>query len=144
RMLDVPKDLPDSLLRTSVEGSGDKASRSARSVSSVTPPPVQFGLPGSQVASGEQAPRLSANLRTPGGLQDGSSLDRRLFSDRPQTSGGMKVPNFVGMTMRAVLQQSAEQGLPVEVAGDGIARAQDPPPGSRIAPNGQVRVQFGR
>ena len=52
---------------------------------------------------------------------------------------GVKVPDFRGMTLRAVLEESAAQGLPVEVAGDGIARAQDPPPGSKLAPNGQVQ-----
>jgi cell division protein FtsI (penicillin-binding protein 3) len=136
RMLDVPKDLPDSLVT------------GTRSVSSVTQPPVQVGAFVSP-ASGGDAPRLSANLRIPGGLEvgpakDGSSLDRRPFSDRPQTFTGVKVPDFRGMTLRAVLEESAARGLPVEVAGDGIAREQDPPPGSKLAPNGQVRVQFGR
>jgi membrane peptidoglycan carboxypeptidase len=131
RMLDVPKDLPDS----SVTGT--------RSVSSVTQPPVQVGAFVSP-ASGGDAPRLSANLRIPGGPQDGSSQDRRPFSGAPQTFAGVKVPDFRGMTLRAVLEESAAQGLPVEVAGDGIARQQDPPPGSKLAPNGQVRVQFGR
>ncbi len=137
RMLDVPKDLPDSLLRSAAEPT------STRPVSSVTQPPVQSGAFVSP-ASGGDAPRLSANLRILGELQDGSSLDRRPFSDRPQTFAGVKVPDFRGMTLRAVLEESAAQGLPVEVAGDGIAREQDPPPGSKLAPNGQVRVQFGR
>jgi hypothetical protein len=146
RMLDVPKDLPDrdlsnKVLPDSLLRSAD--SPASRSVSSVTQPPVQVGASVSP-ASGGDAPRLSANLRIPGGLQDGSSLDRRPFSDRPQTFAGVKVPDFRGMTLRAVLEESAAQGLPVEVAGDGIARSQDPPPGSKLAPNGQVLVQFGR
>jgi cell division protein FtsI (penicillin-binding protein 3) len=127
RMLDVPKDLPDSLLRSETE-SGEKP------VSSVTQPPVQVGAPTSVDSS-----RLSANLTIPGGPQDSSPLDRRPFS-----GPGIKVPDFRGMTLRAVLEESAAQGLPVEVDGDGIARTQDPPPGTRIPVNGQVRIQFGR
>ena len=137
RMLDVPKDLPDSLV-TSANTSG------TRPVSSVTPPPVQVGV-ASPITSGGDAPRLAANLTIPGGPADNSHLDRRPFSMAPQApSTGVKVADFRGMTLRAVLEEAAEQGLPVEVSGEGIARAQDPPPGSPLPPNGQVRVQFGR
>ncbi|HEV2202522.1 MAG TPA: penicillin-binding protein [Bryobacteraceae bacterium] len=90
-----------------------------QSVSSVTPPPVQGGSP------------ASANE---------PSLDRRpFFSTR-----GSRVPDFRGMTLRTVLEESAATGLPVEVRGDGLARDQDPPPGSVLSPGTRVRVQFAR
>jgi cell division protein FtsI (penicillin-binding protein 3) len=138
RMMDVPKDLPDSLLSSA-------GAAGSRSVSSVTPPPVQVGV-ASPITSGGDAPRLAANLTIPGGSPDSSSpLDRRPFLAPPASSApGPKVADFRGMTLRAVLEEAAEQGLPVEVSGEGIARAQDPPPGSKLPPNGQVRVQFGR
>ena len=57
---------------------------------------------------------------------------------------GPKVPDFSGKTMRAVLEESAALGVPVELAGSGIVRGQAPPAGS-ILPNGErVRLQFRR
>jgi cell division protein FtsI (penicillin-binding protein 3) len=157
RMLDVPKDLPDSAIRSVKAEKGDlndlavaglgpgpddlggdaiddpNTPRGARTAktnsplpSSNTPPPVQGGPPG---------------------LLAKPSLDRPFFSAQntiPQNSIGPKVPDFRGLTLRAVLEESAATGLPVEVLGDGIARAQDPPAGGVLAPGARVRVQFGR
>lgn len=142
RMLDVPKDLPESLLPGNKELPAADP-RGSRTVSSVTPPPVQVGASLSPLSAGD-APRLAANLRVPAESQEGSSLDRRPFSSAPQMYSGAKIPDFRGMTLRAVLEESAAQGLPVEISGDGIARSQDPPPGGRLPLNGSVLVQFGR
>jgi hypothetical protein len=48
------------------------------------------------------------------------------------------------MTLRAVLEESAATGLPIDVHGDGMARTQDPPPGSILAPGSRVQVQLTR
>jgi cell division protein FtsI (penicillin-binding protein 3) len=149
RMLDVPKDLPDTdthlakaakpdeeddlsiagLGAAPVElmGSNDLARDGwmlarSQSVSSVTLPPVQEGL--------------SASAAEP-------SLDRRPFLTAQGTIGP-KVPDLRGMTLRAVLEESAATGLKVEVLGDGMARAQDPPPGAVLAPGTRIRVRFTR
>jgi cell division protein FtsI (penicillin-binding protein 3) len=57
---------------------------------------------------------------------------------------GPKVPNFRGMTMRAVLAEAAAKGLTVLPAGSGLARVQDPPPGARLRQGERIRVQFVR
>jgi cell division protein FtsI (penicillin-binding protein 3) len=57
---------------------------------------------------------------------------------------GPKVPDFQGKTMRAVLAQSSALGVRVELAGTGIARAQEPAAGSILRPGERVRVQFAR
>jgi cell division protein FtsI (penicillin-binding protein 3) len=57
---------------------------------------------------------------------------------------GPKVPNFQGKTKRAVLAESTALGVRVELAGTGIARAQDPPAGVVLRPGERVRVQFAR
>ena len=89
--------------------------------SSVTPPPVQGGS------------SASANEPSP---------DRRpFFSAR---AGRSRVPDFRGMPLRTVLEESAATGLPIEVQGDGLARNQDPPPGSVLPRGTRVRVQFAR
>jgi cell division protein FtsI (penicillin-binding protein 3) len=57
---------------------------------------------------------------------------------------GPKAPDFRGKTMRAVLAESAEQGIRIEIAGSGIARAQAPAPGAVLRPGERVRVVFVR
>ena len=60
----------------------------------------------------------------------------------PALANGPRVPNFQGMTMRAVLAKSAAEGWRVETAGSGIARGQDPAPGVAIPAEKRVRVMF--
>jgi membrane peptidoglycan carboxypeptidase len=55
---------------------------------------------------------------------------------------GPKVPNFRGMTMRAVLAEAAARGLSVLPDGSGIARVQSPPPGAPLHQGERIRVQF--
>jgi len=159
RMLDVPKDLPDISPRLTkndkrdtndlaIAGLGpapvelaDAASHSvtsidiarngrSRSVSSVTLPPVQGASPPSVA---EASPGTSL----------GTSPDRRPFFSA-QRGIGPKVPDLRGLTLRAVLEESAATGLPIDVQGDGMARTQDPPPGSILAPGSRVHVQLTR
>jgi len=159
RMLDVPKDLPDSapqITKNDKRDSNDLAiaglgaapleladatphsvtsidlARDARSrsVSSITQPPVQ----GASSASVGGASTAGSS---------GTSPDRRLFSSA-QRGIGPKVPDLRGLTLRAVLEESAATGLPIEVQGSGMARTQDPPPGTILAPGNHVHVQLTR
>jgi cell division protein FtsI (penicillin-binding protein 3) len=57
---------------------------------------------------------------------------------------GPRVPNFRGKSLRAVLEESAAAGIPVEFQGNGIARAQQPPPGSILPAGEKIRVEFAR
>ena len=156
RMLDVPKDLPDSFapgpapvgeaandLSIADLGSAhnDDAVRSpslnahnadavrSRSVSSVTPPPVLADAPGQTGGS------TSTDTK-------GTSPDRRPFLNSALV--GPRVPDFRGMTLRAVLQESAASGVQIEVLGNGLARNQEPAAGTVLAPGTRVRVQFTR
>ena len=51
---------------------------------------------------------------------------------------------FGYLTLRAVLEESAATGVQVEVQGSGLARNQEPPPGTILPPGARVRVQFAR
>jgi cell division protein FtsI (penicillin-binding protein 3) len=139
RMLDVPKDLPDSLRPgpapvgdavndLSIADLGASPGSGAGAVSSVTLPPV--------LADSAASPAESPS----------SSQDRRTFLTSSYSGAlvGPKVPNFRGMTLRAVLEESAAAGVQIEVLGNGLARNQEPPAGSILAPGGRVRVQFTR
>jgi hypothetical protein len=134
-MLDVPKDLPDVL----PSEAGDQADENDVAIadlgSSIPPPLVQAG----DAVAADDRPVASAN----------SASDQRTFSATGVTEpshdlAGPRVPNFQGRTMRAVIEQSAAMGMPVEFTGSGVARGQFPEPGA-ILPLGQsIRVQFGR
>jgi cell division protein FtsI (penicillin-binding protein 3) len=164
RMLDVPKDLPDTNPRLAKSGKRDindlaiaglgaapvelaaassdsgqarlnfrqdgSSSMPIRSVSSVTQPPVK------------EAAVISTSDASPG-IFIRSSPDRRPFLSA-QRGIGPKVPDLRGLTLRAVLEESAATGLPIDVQGDGMARTQDPPPGSILAPGSRVHVQLTR
>jgi cell division protein FtsI (penicillin-binding protein 3) len=143
RMLDVPKDLPDTALastgsrdsgsRLSQEGAyddlaiaglGDAPDISSPTVSSVTLPP----------APADTSPSSEA-----------SDVDRRLFLTA--SAKGPYVPNFRGMTLRSVLEESSARGMEVEMLGSpaaGLVRNQDPPAGSALRPGTRVRVQFAK
>jgi membrane peptidoglycan carboxypeptidase len=62
-------------------------------------------------------------------------------SPKPQ---GPRVPNFRGMTMRAVLAEAAAKGLSILPDGSGIARVQSPPPGAPLHQGERIRVQFAQ
>jgi cell division protein FtsI (penicillin-binding protein 3) len=55
-----------------------------------------------------------------------------------------RVPNFRGMTMRAVLAEATSKGLTVLPAGSGVARVQEPPAGSILHEGERIRVRFAR
>jgi cell division protein FtsI (penicillin-binding protein 3) len=57
---------------------------------------------------------------------------------------GPRVPNFRGMTMRAVLAEAAAKGVTVIPDGSGVARVQDPAPGTLLRGGERIRVQFAR
>ena len=65
-------------------------------------------------------------------------------SANPEDVSGPRVPDFHGKTMRAVMEESSEKGLPVEISGKGIARSQTPPAGSVLARGGRIKIQFTR
>ncbi len=140
RMLDVPKDLPDTAVVASINprdsadyddlaiaGLGDApniSSVASPTVSSVTLPPA----PADTSLSSEA-----------------SDVDRRLFLTA--SAKAAQVPNFRGMTVRRVLEESSARGMEVEMLGSpaaGLVRNQDPPAGSALRPGTRVRVQFAK
>jgi len=153
RMLDVPKDLPesfspgpapvgDAVNDLSIADLGSEheadAARSPSSnahnadavrswsVSSVTLPPV----------------RADASRQVEAPVSPDNIPDRRPFLNSALV--GPKVPDFRGMTLRAVLAESAAAGVQIEVLGNGLARNQEPAAGTVLAPGTRVRVQFTR
>ncbi|MBX9603772.1 MAG: transpeptidase family protein [Bryobacteraceae bacterium] len=135
RILDTPKDIPIELSQAPVKEVAkadlndlplaeisrgvDAESPGETAVSSVTQPPVR-------PEEGASAPAAGP--------------DRRIFSE----TAGPRVPDFQGMTMRSVLEVASARGVAVEMSGNGLVRAQDPPPGSALSPGRAVRILLSR
>jgi len=120
RLLDVPKDLPEGISPDTNEPAGVDDLAIAGLSSPPPPPPAAAAAAGGVLVA--RASSRPANVQ----------------------AVGPTVPDFMGKTMRAVLEQSAALGLAVEVQGSGLARAQAPPAGSLLAHGEHVRVQFVR
>lgn len=59
-------------------------------------------------------------------------------------SSELKVPSFLGKTVKSVMQEAAEIGIEVDMFGDGLARAQNPAPGAALIPGEHIVVRFAR
>jgi cell division protein FtsI (penicillin-binding protein 3) len=114
RLLDVPKDLPDDPLPQIADGNADE----------------------NDVALTD----LASDVQQP--LAQDEGPDQRLFL--PASIAGPKVPNFLGKTKRELVEQSAEDGVPIDFEGVGIARSQYPPPNSQLALGQHVLVKLAR
>jgi membrane peptidoglycan carboxypeptidase len=77
-----------------------------------------------------------ADLSTP--------LTEEEMAEAAGTLDAPKTPDFTGKTVKGVMEEAAEQGLDVEMLGDGLARAQFPPAGAPLLPGTQIRVRFTR
>jgi len=126
RILDVPKDLPDVLPATPT-----------------------------LIAKNETIDDLAiADLgsKQPNILEDPQDDDRPAAAApapaavRPAAPAPVQsaVPNFQGMSLRAVLSEAAARGLTVLPDGSGVARVQNPPAGAILHAGERIRVQFAR
>jgi cell division protein FtsI (penicillin-binding protein 3) len=120
RVMDVPKDIPDDTpVKTLVAKNEDPSDDLAIA-------DLGAGGPNILEDAEDDDPAASARTAADAGLQ------------------GPKVPNFRGMTLRAVLAEAAAKGLPVAPDGSGVARLQIPPPGAVLHEGERIRVQFKR
>ncbi len=58
--------------------------------------------------------------------------------------GGAIVPSFLGKSLRGAIETAQSEGVEIEAVGNGVARQQEPAPGSRLMPGAKVVVRFGR
>jgi stage V sporulation protein D (sporulation-specific penicillin-binding protein) len=54
------------------------------------------------------------------------------------------VPQFSGKTLRAAAEQAMAAGLRLEAVGSGLARSQEPAPGTVLQAGAMVAVHFSR
>ncbi len=117
RVLDVPKDIPDQ------------------------EPAAEDG----RIADDE---RIAENDVAIAGVGDPPPMEESADAppEKPKQAEiiGPRVPDFAGMSMRAVVEEASARGLRVSLDGRGVARLQVPPAGSVLPPGARVRVVFAR
>jgi cell division protein FtsI (penicillin-binding protein 3) len=123
RLLDVPKDLPEEA-PDEKPGHVDRDDVAIAGLDPMLAPELESSVP----------PMLVQGPPT--------SPDQHLFANAAVE--GPRAPNFVGKTMRDVIQSAADSGMQVELIGHGVARAQAPLPGTMLPPGEKVRVVFAR
>jgi cell division protein FtsI (penicillin-binding protein 3) len=121
RVLDVPKDLPEA--------------ESAKT-------PVEKSEPAYDLADADTRPGAPNILE--GDDEEEAAVQAGNTGAPGEEPAPQKVPNFRGMTMRAVLAEALAMGLTVLPDGSGIARVQYPAPGSPLHQGDRIRVQFKR
>lgn len=100
------------------------------------PTPAAEPLPERSVAD---VAVTGAPLKTPEAMQQEMEAEQ---GPATAIAVGPKLPNFVGKTARAVLDEAMQAGIRVDIEGSGIARAQDPPAGGRLTAGQHLKVRF--
>jgi cell division protein FtsI (penicillin-binding protein 3) len=124
RILDVPKDLPDAQPPTLIAKNEVSDDLAIADLGSKQPNILEDPEDDDRPAAASPAP-AGAKPAAPAAAQ-------------------AAVPNFRGMSLRAVLSEAAARGLTVQPDGSGIARVQDPPAGAILHTGERIRVQFAR
>ncbi len=147
RALDVPKDLPETVDPTSEDQKTLLARAATRGAEADNEADAVMADENSHepniLEEEDMVPTLAtaAAVTPPATIPVTSPIAQAIVPKKPE---GPQVPNFRGKTMRAVMEEAAELGLRVMVAGSGVARQQVPPPGSVLQPGEPIRVQFAR
>lgn len=90
------------------------------------------------VADGAPAPPADSGRELRAVLESQPAAEEALIATGPAA------PAFVGKTIRAVVEEASAKGVRVDLDGSGIAREQDPAPGTRLVAGQRVRVRFER
>ena len=133
RILDVPKDLPE----LEPQPKGVQVAEVDQNDLSIA------GLSeGSNILEDDPTAAPSAEMLA--AAMPESSVDGAVPPALLAMNTGPATPDFRGKTVREVIQESSESGVPISVQGRGVARAQWPRPGAPLAEGTKVRVQFRR
>lgn len=81
---------------------------------------------------------------TPEELQEAAGAVAPVANPADADPNAPKVPNFVGKTVKDVMQEAAAEGIEIDMSGDGMSRTQNPAPGAALIPGERVRVRFAR
>jgi cell division protein FtsI (penicillin-binding protein 3) len=99
----------------------------------------------SQKAGEEEDSDTVAALSTPPSAEEMNGEDVVAITAGVAPNGAAPTaPNFVGKTVRDVIEEATATGIEVDMLGDGLARAQSPVAGALLTPGEHIRVRFAR
>jgi len=93
-----------------------------------------------EAAEEEQDSDTVAEFTTPFSAEEMNGDDVVAVTD----GSAPKAPNFVGKTVRDVIEEATATGIEIDMLGDGLARAQNPAAGTLLTPGEHIRVRFAR
>lgn len=129
RLLDVPRDVPQEIEAEELMAEKTKAKSKDKKDKDVDDLPL-------------------AELSNPPTQEDMKQAvgDAQVDAAASQTvaSSGPTVPSFIGETVKNVMQEATENGIDVDMFGEGLAREQNPAPGAALIPGEHIRVRFAR
>jgi cell division protein FtsI (penicillin-binding protein 3) len=131
RVLEVPKDLPDDVPAGTLVASNHDANDLA-----------DADTDGYNILADEDEEQKPAEQAAPVRAVVGPAPPKPVPTI--QEPPVPRVPDFKGMTMRAVLAAASAKGITVLPNGTGIARVQSPPAGAVLHQGERIRVQFER
>ena len=123
RLLGVPRDLPDEIKEAPENNRQPKGQEDDLAIADATDPLTPEEL---QHALG------------------GPSDDGATYVIRANNVVAPKTPDFIGKTIKDVMEEATAKGVQVDMKGRGLARAQRPEPGAALLPGEHVRVLFMR
>ncbi len=126
RRMDVPRDVPQE-----IEELAAKEKSAAKDKSSQADDDSLAQL---------STPLTKEEMEAASGGTDTTLAD----ADESGDPSAPKVPDFVGKTVRDVMMEAAAEDIDVDMLGDGVARSQNPRPGSVLIPGEHIRVRFAR
>lgn len=135
------------------EGSSDRLGWDLPQAESQPAPETQVAAaPAAAPAKDANAKLLPAAVHTAQALPPAPASPPLQASVAPSSNGtvvldvegGVVVPSLIGKPLREAIELAQESGIELEVIGSGVARAQAPPPGTRIPAGARVAVRFAR
>jgi len=109
---------------------------------SVSTPIVQAALRQRVSAPAEEESYTVPNMQSSPPVVEPHPTNGTVVLDLEQ--GGIVVPSFAGKSVRAAIEMAEENGLDLDAVGNGLAREQSPPAGTRVPSGAKVTVTFGR
>ncbi len=125
----VPRDVPEEIEQIIAK---DKAAKDKNKGKS--------GEIGDLALTDLSTPLTPEEMKEAVGDEDASTADLQTVAE----DNAPKVPDFVGKTVKGVLEEATSDGVEVEMFGEGMARAQSPRPGAPLLPGAHVQVRFAR
>jgi len=127
RLMDIQRDVPEE-----VEAAALKADQAKAKLKSKLKDEDVDDLPLAELS----------NPLTERDMQEAVAAEGESPSEAASPNG--KVPSFLGETVKDVIEDAAENGVQVDMFGDGLAREQSPAPGTSLIPGEHIRVRFAR